>query len=132
MDAGFHKEPSMSPREAETAPPIPTARAPTGTRRNVAVSTAEETSLRSVSGAVPCAPAPRATRRRSRKSGPPGLVRLRFIDQQNRNVIFYPVLHSTRRTKELLLLCTILQLTPAFRANEDLQQGRIERHDQAF
>jgi hypothetical protein len=98
----------------------------------VAVSAAEETLLRSVSGAVPCAPAPRATRRRSRKSAPAGLVRLRFIDQQNRNVIFYPVLQSTRRTKELLLLYTILQLTPAFRANEDLQQGRIERHDQAF
>jgi len=125
-DAGFHRDPSISPREAETAPPRPTDRAPTGTSRKVAVSAADPAEFRSESGAVPCASASRATRRRKRRSAAPSLVGLRFIDQQDRNVIFYPVLKMAPGTSEFLLLETILQLASTLRADEDLQQGRIE------
>ena len=62
----------------------------------------------------------------------PGLIRLRFIDQQDWNVIVYPVLQSARRTPEFQLIFVILQIASTFRADEDLQQGRIERHFQAF
>src|SRR5215208_4761 len=121
--AGFHHTASLPSSSAVTACPIPTARAPTGTRRNSAPSSASEPCA-AADWTAPHSTAAAATAARS----PDALDRRRLIDQHDRDVIANGVAKPARATDEARFALLVFQLALALGADEDRQELGGQRH----
>ena len=127
--AGFAHIASPPMSDATSACPIPTARAPTGTRRKSAAS-GESPCPCAAAGAMhnAAASAARTSARTPLHSLPGALERRGLIDEHHGNVVAHGVAEFARVAVERGLLFAIHERTFAARADEDFEEAGCEGH----
>ncbi len=134
--AGFQRTSSPFPRIPVTAPPMPTARAPTGSSRNSAPSESEVVGTfgvrvppSSVATGRTFSCAARAWGKVIKATSPARITDLEwlgFIDQHDRNAVLNSVAQSAPMAQEGIFILAILELPLAFWADQYLQQLLIQ------